>query len=92
MRRSYYVKLTGFVLIYRGLITHCLLSIDRTVEITSCVFQALILFKELYPGYRKVEIEKCIENASKFIEDKQREDGSWSLNYNVCYVLSVTKF
>jgi achilleol B synthase len=37
------------------------------------------MFKELYPGYRKEEIAKCVKNASKFIEDKQRKDGSWYL-------------
>nr|AAU90159.1 hypothetical protein [Oryza sativa Japonica Group] len=48
-----------------------------SVECTSSVLQALIMFSECYPVYRKEEIGKCIKNASKFIENKQRKDGSW---------------
>ncbi|VAI73573.1 unnamed protein product [Triticum turgidum subsp. durum] len=56
-----------------------------SVECTSSVLQALIMFKELYPGYRKEEIGKCIKNASKFIEDKQRKDGSWFGTWGICF-------
>ncbi len=59
-------------------------SIDRSVECTSSVLQALIMFREIYPGYRKEEIGKCIKNASVFIENSQRKDGSWYLKYFVC--------
>uniref|UniRef100_A0A453RGX0 Squalene cyclase C-terminal domain-containing protein n=1 Tax=Aegilops tauschii subsp. strangulata TaxID=200361 RepID=A0A453RGX0_AEGTS len=67
---------------------HVLQLIDRSVECTSSVLQALIMFKELYPGYRKEEIGKCVKNASKFIEDKQRKDGSWylKLSFGVNYL------
>jgi squalene cyclase len=41
------------------------------------VLQALILFQELYPGYRTKEIETSIRNAATFIERRQQEDGSW---------------
>lgn len=41
------------------------------------MLQALIMFKELYPGYRTKEVEKCIGNAATFIESRQEEDGSW---------------
>uniref|UniRef100_A0A453RGF1 Terpene cyclase/mutase family member n=1 Tax=Aegilops tauschii subsp. strangulata TaxID=200361 RepID=A0A453RGF1_AEGTS len=56
-----------------------------SVECTSSVLQALIMFKELYPGYRKEEIGKCVKNASKFIEDKQRKDGSWFGTWGICF-------
>ncbi|XP_047052242.1 achilleol B synthase-like [Lolium rigidum] len=56
-----------------------------SVECTSSVLQALIMFKELYPGYRKEEIAKCVKNASKFIEDKQRKDGSWFGTWGICF-------
>uniref|UniRef100_A0A0D9YM59 Terpene cyclase/mutase family member n=1 Tax=Oryza glumipatula TaxID=40148 RepID=A0A0D9YM59_9ORYZ len=46
-------------------------------ECTSSVLQALVLFKELCPGYRTEEIEECVRNASMFIENTQRKDGSW---------------
>lgn len=41
------------------------------------MLQALVLFKELCPGYRTEEIEKCVRNATMFIENTQGEDGSW---------------
>ncbi|KAL6602776.1 hypothetical protein ACP70R_043137 [Stipagrostis hirtigluma subsp. patula] len=56
-----------------------------SVEPTSSVLQALILFRELYPGYRNEEIGKCISTASKFIEKKQREDGSWYGSWGICF-------
>ncbi|VAI85695.1 unnamed protein product [Triticum turgidum subsp. durum] len=52
---------------------------------TTSLLEALIMFKELYPGYRKEEIGKCIKNASKFIEDKQRKDGSWFGTWGICF-------
>ncbi|TVU33478.1 hypothetical protein EJB05_25299, partial [Eragrostis curvula] len=54
-------------------------------ECTSSVLQALILFKELYPGYRSKEIEKSVRNAATFIENKQEEDGSWLGTWGVCF-------
>lgn len=41
------------------------------------MLQALILFKDLYPGYRTEEIEALVRSAATFIETKQQEDGSW---------------
>uniref|UniRef100_A0A0E0PY04 Squalene cyclase C-terminal domain-containing protein n=1 Tax=Oryza rufipogon TaxID=4529 RepID=A0A0E0PY04_ORYRU len=35
------------------------------------------MFSELNPVYRKEEIGNCIIKSSKFIENKQRKDGSW---------------
>lgn len=60
-----------------GELTPLFKPIDRSVECTSSVLQALIMFREAYHGYREKEITKCIENASKFIENNQRKDGSW---------------
>jgi beta-amyrin synthase len=34
------------------------------VECTASVIQALVLFKKLYPGHRKTEIENFIKNAA----------------------------
>ncbi|KAL6603533.1 hypothetical protein ACP70R_043894 [Stipagrostis hirtigluma subsp. patula] len=56
-----------------------------SVECTSSVIQALILFKELYPSYRTKEIENCIKNAVTFIEDNQRMDGSWYGSWGICF-------
>ncbi|KAM3189405.1 hypothetical protein ACQJBY_067984 [Aegilops geniculata] len=38
-----------------------------------------------YEWYRKEEIGKCVKNASKFIEDKQRKDGSWFGTWGICF-------
>ncbi|KAF0925109.1 hypothetical protein E2562_015392 [Oryza meyeriana var. granulata] len=54
-------------------------------ECTSSVLQALVLFKELCPGYRTKEIEKCVRNAAMFIENTQGEDGSWLGTWGVCF-------
>ncbi|KAL6629179.1 hypothetical protein ACP70R_028944 [Stipagrostis hirtigluma subsp. patula] len=54
-------------------------------ECTSSVLQALILFKQLYPGYRTKEIEVSISNAATFIESRQQEDGSWLGTWGVCF-------
>nr|UXX25230.1 OSC [Aloe vera] len=55
------------------------------VECTSSAVQALVLFKEMYPGYLKEEIEICVKKAMKFIESTQKEDGSWYGSWGICY-------
>ncbi|CAL5040975.1 unnamed protein product [Urochloa decumbens] len=56
-----------------------------SVECTSSVLEALVLFKELYPPYRAKEIEKCIKDGAMFIENKQRKDGSWYATWSICF-------
>ncbi|KAL6839606.1 hypothetical protein ACP4OV_030545 [Aristida adscensionis] len=56
-----------------------------SVEPTSSVLQALVLFSELYPWYRNEEIRKCTKTASKFIEKEQRKDGSWYGSWGLCF-------
>ncbi|WCJ37174.1 Beta-amyrin synthase [Euphorbia peplus] len=55
------------------------------VECTSSAIHALILFKKLYPGHRKKEIEKFISNAVQYLEDVQTSDGGWYGNWGVCF-------
>ncbi|CAM8946811.1 unnamed protein product [Rhodiola kirilowii] len=55
------------------------------VECTASAIQALVLFKELYPGHRKNEIEVCITKALQYIEDNQRPDGSWYGSWGICF-------
>ena len=47
------------------------------VECIASAIQALVLFKKLYPGHRKKEIEDSITNAVRYIENIQMFDGSW---------------
>ncbi|KAK1627358.1 hypothetical protein QYE76_001673 [Lolium multiflorum] len=58
---------------------------DRSAECTASVLDALVLFTELYPMYRKKEIEKCTESAVKFIQSKQQDDGSWYGTWGICF-------
>ncbi|XP_042494329.1 cycloartenol synthase isoform X1 [Macadamia integrifolia] len=55
------------------------------VECTSAAIQALASFKNLYPGYRREDIETCIAKAVGFIEKIQRPDGSWYGSWAVCF-------
>ncbi|XVF23279.1 hypothetical protein REPUB_Repub13aG0022600 [Reevesia pubescens] len=49
------------------------------VECTTSAIHALVLFKELYPGHLKKEIENFITNAARYLENIHRPDGSWSI-------------
>ncbi|XVE51617.1 hypothetical protein DITRI_Ditri02bG0056200 [Diplodiscus trichospermus] len=61
-------------------------AIEREyVECTSSAIEALVLFSQSYPGYRKKEIETSVAKAVQFIEDSQMPDGSWYGNWGICY-------
>ncbi|WJZ95700.1 hypothetical protein VitviT2T_014448 [Vitis vinifera] len=55
------------------------------VECTASAIQALVLFKKLYPRHRTKEIDNFITNATKYIEDQQMPDGSWT--YHNCLAI-----
>lgn len=58
--------------------------VSRYVECTSSAIEVLTMFKKLYPGHRRREIEVFIENAVRYLENVQTPDGSWyipPLNY-----------
>jgi achilleol B synthase len=42
-----------------------------SVECTSSVLDALILFKEMYPEYCRKELDDCIKKSVVFIEKNQ---------------------
>jgi squalene cyclase len=52
-------------------------SIGRTVECTSSVLQALLLFGNFNSEYRSKEIKENVNKAAIFIERNQNKDGSW---------------
>jgi achilleol B synthase len=39
----------------------------------------------MYQQYRRTEIEKCVQNASIFIEKSQRKDGAWYGTWGICF-------
>ena len=51
------------------------------VECTSSAIQALVLFKKLYPGHRRKEIENFIQSAAEYLEDVQMPNGSWYVTF-----------
>ncbi|KAF8685985.1 hypothetical protein HU200_043913 [Digitaria exilis] len=55
------------------------------VECTSSAIQALTSFRNLYPEYRRKEVDNCISKAANFIESVQRSDGSWYGTWAVCF-------
>nr|BBI55112.1 multifunctional oxidosqualene cyclase [Bauhinia forficata] len=55
------------------------------VECTGSAIQALVLFKKLYPEHRRKEIDNFIANAVRYLENKQRADGSWYGNWGICF-------
>lgn len=59
------------------------------VECTSAVIQSLAAFKKLYPKHRAEEVTKCIQKASHYIENIQRDDGSWYGSWAVCFTYAI---
>nr|GLL20293.1 beta-amyrin synthase-like [Ipomoea trifida] len=55
------------------------------VECTASALIGLKYFRKLHPGYRKKEIEACINKALTFIQANQLPDGSWYGCWGVCY-------
>ena len=58
----------------------------ETIECTGSALEALVLFNKFYPTHRKKEIENFIENAVRFIEETQTEDGCWYGNWGICFI------
>ncbi|KAK2988491.1 hypothetical protein RJ640_007424 [Escallonia rubra] len=56
------------------------------VECTASIIQALLAFKRLHPGHREKEIEFSVVKAARFLEEKQREDGSWYGYWGICFI------
>ncbi|KAI9185997.1 hypothetical protein LWI28_012872 [Acer negundo] len=55
------------------------------VECTATAIQSLDLFKKLYPGHKKTEIENFIINSVRYLENLQMPDGSWYGKWGVCF-------
>ncbi|KAM0862135.1 hypothetical protein ACQ4PT_045450 [Festuca glaucescens] len=66
-------------------LTYSTYIISRSVECTSSVIDALMMFRDQHPLYRNNEIEGCVQKAALFIESKQRKDGSWYGTWGICF-------
>lgn len=58
-------------------------------ECSSSVVQALHKFAKLYPNYRNKDIMRCIDSATQFIRDQQRDDGSWFGSWGICFTYAM---
>ncbi|KAJ9175149.1 hypothetical protein P3X46_013730 [Hevea brasiliensis] len=56
------------------------------VECTASAIHTFVLFKKLYPGHRKEEIENFISNAVRYVENIQTVEGGWYGNWGVCFI------
>jgi lanosterol synthase len=54
-------------------------------ECTSSCIQALLLFEEEEPEYRRQEIDQAIRRGTRFLRSRQRADGSWFGSWGVCF-------
>ncbi|KAJ1276757.1 hypothetical protein BS78_05G239300 [Paspalum vaginatum] len=57
-----------------------------SLECTSSIMHALILFGESYPGYRSEEIRECVNKSATYIESNQKNDGSWYGTWGICFI------
>lgn len=58
-------------------------------ECTSSALQALLYFSEIYPEFRKKDVQKCISKAISYIENSQWPDGSWYGRWGVCFTYAT---
>ena len=61
----------------------------RYVECTSSSIQALVLFRKLFPNHRKKEIKTFLSKGVKYLEETQKEDGSWHGYWGICYTYAT---
>jgi squalene cyclase len=60
-------------------------SVARTVECTSSVLQALVLFGDFNSDYRCKEIKENVNKAAIYIENNQHKDGSWFVRKHLLF-------
>ncbi|KAL6140564.1 hypothetical protein ACLB2K_058863 [Fragaria x ananassa] len=47
--------------------------------------EALVLFRKLFPSYRRKEIRNFITRAADYVESTQYADGSWYACWGICF-------
>ncbi|GLU10507.1 hypothetical protein SLE2022_273030 [Rubroshorea leprosula] len=59
------------------------------VECTSSAIQSLLLFRKLYPKHRRTEIDHSIVTAARYLEETQKQNGSWYGSWGICYTYAT---
>nr|XP_043609057.1 dammarenediol II synthase-like [Erigeron canadensis] len=59
------------------------------VETTGSIIVALVEFNRIYPRHRSKEIEVSISKAIRYLEETQRDDGSWYGYWGVCFIYAT---
>ncbi|XP_060196035.1 dammarenediol II synthase-like isoform X2 [Lycium barbarum] len=59
-------------------------------ENTAAIIRAFLAFKRLYPRYREEEIEVSVAKAIKFLEQRQKPDGSWYGYWGICFLYGTS--
>lgn len=54
-------------------------------ECTTAVLSSLSLYRHHFPTYRTAEIALTVSKAKTYIEESQREDGSWYGSWAICF-------
>ncbi|GKV20449.1 hypothetical protein SLEP1_g30573 [Rubroshorea leprosula] len=62
---------------------------SRYVECTSSAIQSLLLFRKLYPNHRRTEIDHSIVTAARYLEETQKQNGSWYGSWGICYTYAA---
>ena len=61
----------------------------RYAECTSSSIQALVLFTKLFPNHRRKDIETFLSKVVQYLEETQKEDGSWYGNWGICHIYAT---
>ncbi|CAI0553282.1 unnamed protein product [Linum tenue] len=55
------------------------------VECTGSAIQAVAMFRKHYPTHRSKEVDAAIVRGAHYIEQTQKDDGSWYGCWGICY-------
>ena len=58
-------------------------------ECSSACIQALLKFREAFPDFKRLEIERAVVAGVNFILSEQRADGSWYGSWAVCFTYGI---
>lgn len=54
-------------------------------ECTTAVITALVAYRNIYPNYRRADIDTAVQRAGRWVHSDQRKDGSWYGSWGICF-------